>query len=508
MRSGLPAGPALLALILLSCTGKGEDSGDDPLVCPPEGTEATWSNHAAPFLDTWCTGCHHSELPADLRQGAPVGMDFDTWEGANAWSRSIYERVVVKRTMPPAGGPSDEGRELLGEWLSCELPGRTTTPKDPCDGAVRARSGSLTVSSAADLDTFCADYNAIEGDLVLTGGGEIALDCLCEVGGELQVWQTSSVSAVELPRLHTLGGLLVGQTAGLLRVRLPELLTVDEGVLVSANPALTELDLSALESVGAVGVDVVGNPALEALWLDRLFTVVGPLEIRENDGLGAISLDRILMVGDLVVSSNSSLERIYGDAYQLESVDGHLMLVDNPVLQGFYGFEELRTVGGDLVLEGNDAFEDFFGFTQLVTVGGHLWVRDHQRLGLVDGFDHLESVGGSVIVADNPVMRFVAGFRVLARVGLGTGGVDGLRLENLPQLEGIAGLDDLDQVGLLTVSQTALTGLGDLHGITAIEGGLTVTDNLSLPSAEVDALVAAVGVENIGGYVVNSGNAP
>ena len=42
-------------------------------------TSPTWESFGQGFLRTWCTPCHSSGLPEGARQGAPLGVDFDTY---------------------------------------------------------------------------------------------------------------------------------------------------------------------------------------------------------------------------------------------------------------------------------------------------------------------------------------------------------------------------------------------------------------------------------------------
>ena len=125
----------LLALSLLAalvgCGEPAEDAaGDDddpvPLIegrdCPDEAW-VTYESFGSPFLSNWCTGCHSSGLEAPDRQGAPLGMDFDTLAGARAHAVRIYARAGdANATMPPASGPHADERELLGDWLACGMP--------------------------------------------------------------------------------------------------------------------------------------------------------------------------------------------------------------------------------------------------------------------------------------------------------------------------------------------------------------------------------------------------
>ena len=90
--------------------------------CPPD-SQLTWEGFGGPFMLDYCTGCHHSGLPAGMRQQAPLGVDFDTpalvrAQAARIWARSADQNA----TMPPAGPPDAATRALLGEWLACGAP--------------------------------------------------------------------------------------------------------------------------------------------------------------------------------------------------------------------------------------------------------------------------------------------------------------------------------------------------------------------------------------------------
>jgi uncharacterized membrane protein len=80
----------------------------------------SYQNFAAPFVLNWCRGCHGKDQPAAMRQNAPLTVNFDTPEEVRAARARILARATgVAPSMPPAGGPSAEERELLAEWLAC-----------------------------------------------------------------------------------------------------------------------------------------------------------------------------------------------------------------------------------------------------------------------------------------------------------------------------------------------------------------------------------------------------
>jgi uncharacterized membrane protein len=120
MRSSRNALVAGIALALAGC-GTEVDHGavPDP-VC--EASALTYDNFGGPFVLDWCRGCHSSALPDGMRQGAPLGVDFDDLDLVRGWSPEIQIRAAgPDPTMPPAAGPSLEERAMLSEWISCGM---------------------------------------------------------------------------------------------------------------------------------------------------------------------------------------------------------------------------------------------------------------------------------------------------------------------------------------------------------------------------------------------------
>jgi uncharacterized membrane protein len=114
-------------LVLASCGNdiRVEDElPDAPLVEPDADRCATstldYQTFGAPFLSNWCTGCHGRGVPADMRQDAPSDVNLDQLTDVPALAERIQLRATgATPTMPPAGGPSDEERALLAEWIRC-----------------------------------------------------------------------------------------------------------------------------------------------------------------------------------------------------------------------------------------------------------------------------------------------------------------------------------------------------------------------------------------------------
>ena len=102
---------------LLGCGASDESGGacdrDPPL---------TYTNFGQGFIGRHCAGCHSSLLPEDHRNGAPLGIDLDTLEGVQKWAERVRVRTVpADGGMPPGGGPTEEERAMVAEWLECSL---------------------------------------------------------------------------------------------------------------------------------------------------------------------------------------------------------------------------------------------------------------------------------------------------------------------------------------------------------------------------------------------------
>ncbi|HEU0034905.1 MAG TPA: hypothetical protein VFQ53_29975 [Kofleriaceae bacterium] len=114
---------ALLAIGLAAGCGTDASSGDDDGGPTPDQCATSfldYDNFGAPFVADWCRGCHSSALPAAMRQNAPADVNFDDYAKTMEWRERILVRATGDApTMPPVGGPSDEERALLAEWLGC-----------------------------------------------------------------------------------------------------------------------------------------------------------------------------------------------------------------------------------------------------------------------------------------------------------------------------------------------------------------------------------------------------
>lgn len=110
-------------------TGDAEGSSTGVDACAE--SVLSWENFGEPFVLTWCTGCHHSQLPTAERACAPCGVNLDTHAGASTWAPIIGLRVLDYEAhglspMPPAATIPEDDLLLLREWLDCGARGPET----------------------------------------------------------------------------------------------------------------------------------------------------------------------------------------------------------------------------------------------------------------------------------------------------------------------------------------------------------------------------------------------
>ena len=106
----------ILLPLLLGCSGGADDSA--AVDCDRE-PPLTFDNFGEAFLSKHCTGCHSVLHEGNLREGAPLGVDLNTYADVLMWAERIDSRVLDTLDMPPGGGPSEDERAQLHEWLQC-----------------------------------------------------------------------------------------------------------------------------------------------------------------------------------------------------------------------------------------------------------------------------------------------------------------------------------------------------------------------------------------------------
>lgn len=105
---------------LLSSLGLVACGGSVPIeACPDSGTDLTYDNFADGFFNSYCRSCHATGSGIAEAQDLP----FDTFEDIKAHADEIAAEAAGDNTsMPPGGGPTQDERDQLAEWIACGTP--------------------------------------------------------------------------------------------------------------------------------------------------------------------------------------------------------------------------------------------------------------------------------------------------------------------------------------------------------------------------------------------------
>ncbi|MFT5457073.1 MAG: hypothetical protein ACI9K2_003566 [Myxococcota bacterium] len=479
----------------------------------------TWESFGQAWLRTWCTPCHSSALPAEARQGAPLGIDFDTYSATLPLaSRLVPVAGGADATMPPAGGPSPEERARLEEWVECGLPGADTpslacaapsdhpgdliaTP-DACDGAEIWVLGDLVVTDS-ELACVCG----VDG-LVLASGDVVLPEI--RFAGELDA---RSSSRLEAPRLKTIAGDVVGG-GPLTALLLPELIDLGGALRLTDAPALVRIDLTLLDRAGAI--EVRSAMSLRDLAPRRLRFIDTDLVLEEVGLADLDGFDSLRSVGGDVHVEGLAGPRSAPGLPLLEAIGGDLVLAGMPGVLTIDGLGSLERVDGDLVVRELPSLRTIQGITQLRTVGGDLVIDGPSELMAIRGLGALDAAA-SVSLRDHPLLQSARGFDALTS--------SAILLEDLPALERLpapglieaqtvsatrVALGELSGWNALTTADNLyldgnpfLTSVTGLRSLTRLAGDLVIADNPRLSADDAWALADRLAVE---GEVTVDGN--
>lgn len=190
---------------------------------------------------------------------------------------------------------------------------------------LRRVRGGLTITSQHALTISLPSLTQVDGNLIISNAGtldslvSIQLPALEEVGLDLRIDDTVTLSAIELPSLTTVGRNLWFRRHGMLdRVEAPLLASLGGALRVEDNALIHTIDLPQLSGVGDVltgELAIEDNAALQHLdGLSTIRSVSGSLVIRGNpmlpqelaeglrDSIGEVN------VGGVVVLENNAAE--------------------------------------------------------------------------------------------------------------------------------------------------------------------------------------------------------
>lgn len=120
----------------------------------------------------------------------------------------------------------------------------------------------------------------------------------------LTILQNPRLPIVDFPELVSANALYISSNNVLKEIRLPKF----EGVLsanssLASNPLLASIDLRSLVTTGNQGLNVSANPALTNLMLSKLQTVTGSLNLAGDTALASLNLPALVSAASAFLAS-------------------------------------------------------------------------------------------------------------------------------------------------------------------------------------------------------------
>ena len=395
--------------------------------------------------------------PSEHFQLEEVGL-VDYMESLHATENSPIESGIDEEVEPPADASVE-----------------------PCGGEIWMGDLELTSPTYEETEAFCQTFSSVAGNLRITDAqGNLTLSCLCSVDGTLEVVSSpllrhldlgrlerarsariahaDQLEELELPERAELDGLSVVDAPRLVRIELPLITTLDDGLRLEGSgveilrlpglveigtlhvedaPRLLELEAPDLLSAAMVEVDDapwmarVSLPALSDVGSMRfahaglvriaapeLTTVVSDLRFAGLADLVAVDLDSLEVVG-----ANLSFDELPALAElalpSLQGVRGELVVAGLGEASGV-SLGVLESVGGSVVLL-HGGRSSYLVAPALRSIGGTLEIAENAELALL-GLRALQVVEGDLILTRNP--RLTGEAELVGR--LGANGIGGL----------------------------------------------------------------------------------
>lgn len=220
------------------------------------------------------------------------------------------------------------------------------------------------------------------------------------------------------------------------------------------------------------------------------------LEVRPSPGMLHVLRSILLMGAALMGCEPDEQQCIEGWELWETASDGSLCVVGDLVVEGrepgdLRLLARVTSIDGALIVHDNPALTDFPEMPALTRVGGSLSFSHNDRMVEIRGFPALTEVGGGLYVGENPALT---GFRLSDGVAV----LDSLFVAlnaRLVEFAGVASLERIDGT-LQFVENAALVALS-FPALGEVGAGLQVSRSASLRSADFPRLRVVAGTVRV-----------
>ncbi len=231
------------------------------------------------------------------------------------------------------------------------------------------------------------------------------------------------------------------------------------------------------------GEDINNLNGLSVLTTIGGYLQIGNYHFSTNLNMTSLSgLENLTSIGgDLVIRRNYSLINLTG-LENITSIEGELRIVENFSLTGLTGLHNITSIAGNLWIDCNQ-LNNLSGLDNVTYIGEEFWIESYNLINFT-GLNNLTNIGGNLSVISCENISTLTGLENLISIG------GGLRFSIVYHLHNFVGLNNLTSVGdfFSLYHLPDLTSLEGLENLNSIGGNLSIHNNNSLSTCEVQGI--------------------
>ncbi|MCD4736922.1 MAG: hypothetical protein K8R53_12830, partial [Bacteroidales bacterium] len=180
---------------------------------------------------------------------------------------------------------------------------------------------------------------------------------------------------------------------------------------------------------------------------------------------------------------------VFSIQYQIDSfpisypncteIEGDVLIIGN-YISNLTALSQITRINGDLTLQSFNHTTNFFGLHNLTRIGRDFKFRNNDSITDFTGLNQLEYIGRYFSIENNPALLNFEGLEALDTIAskliIGSSGYGGN--QSLCSLQGIDSLLYVEAIGIH--HNPNLTNISSLQNFTTFEGGIFLSDNISL----------------------------
>ena len=235
--------------------------------------------------------------------------------------------------------------------------------------------------------------------------------------------------------------------------------------------------------------------------LSVIKSIDGDLIVKDNPWLSNfLGLENLNYLGGKLEINNNGILNNFSAVYNLNSIGGSILIIDNGDLLNIDGLANITSVNGDLKIMGCHQLLNLGGLSNLDSINGNFNITGNDGLLDLIGLGNLVSINGDLLLSYNYYLQNINALSQLITIN---GNIDIISNWELENLIGLLGLNQIN--GTITIidnnTLTSLQGLNNIDPNTIT--GISIIFNNDLSTCEVESICEYLSNPN---FIASVGN--